>query len=58
MAAKAKAKTETVTCTATCHLSEAGTHYRPGDTFEATPERAEALGPAVDTGEAPTPPEG
>lgn len=41
------AKIKTITVTATAPLYEAGTQYKKGDTFETTPERAEALGELV-----------
>lgn len=31
----------------TAHLNEGGTHYKPGDVIQLTPDRAACLGPLV-----------
>ncbi|MBK1884104.1 hypothetical protein JIN85_16915 [Luteolibacter pohnpeiensis] len=38
---------EMVSVVATAHLSEGGVYYKPGDSFEVTEERREALGELV-----------
>ncbi|MEO5712995.1 MAG: hypothetical protein ABIT37_05865 [Luteolibacter sp.] len=40
-------KQELVTVRATANLNEDGVHYKPDESFETTPERADALGPLV-----------
>lgn len=43
---------ELVTVKALCHIGEGGVHYKPGDTFEVSASRAEALGNHVEVAEA------
>jgi hypothetical protein len=40
-----------VRVTATCHINEDGIHHNPGDTFEVSAARAEALGEHVTAAE-------
>jgi len=53
MAAKAKPTPALTTVKALTNLAENSVVYKPGDTFQVTPERADSLGDAVEILESP-----